>query len=341
MSIGGRGWRAAGGGMAAAILVVGAGCAQESGVDLLAAGPTEFAATPQFLRATVKRSTEDAFRFEMTMSMAVDDGGEGLDIEVPFLTGAQDGERFRAEMNLGAMAEQMGEAVDPGDLPPGFDMGIEMVGDAETMYIRAPMFAALATEPLPSDGLPPQMTAAFEAFAEMGDRWGRVDLSALGDIAPDQVRSSVSSGQGMDPMALFEILAGTDDVDDLGRSEVDGEPVHGLAAQVSLRELMEAQGTDPEDLAQQVAGTDEFPEAVFDTEMSIEVWIDDDGLVRRLAFAYGPELFEATDEFEGAEFGFSFDFFDYGEPVDIEFPDPSETVDVTEAFTTLAELNQP
>ena len=59
-------------------------------------------------------------------------------------------------------------------------------------------------------------------------------------------------------------------------------------------------------------------------ELTVEAWIDEDGLVRRIAYAFeidlGPDIGEAA-------YDYTIEFFDYGKAVEFDLPDPDEVAD--------------
>ncbi|MGH8912667.1 MAG: hypothetical protein ACRDVD_09150, partial [Acidimicrobiia bacterium] len=67
------------------------------------------------------------------------------------------------------------------------------------------------------------------------------------------------------------------------------------------------------------------------TSFPLDLWIDDDGLVHRMAMEVdGAEMTgaEAGEEFESMTM--TFDFFDFGQPVEIEAPPADQVSDISE-----------
>jgi hypothetical protein len=340
-------------GVAVAALVVGmagVGCAQEAeNADVVTGIPEGYAASPDFLAKTIDDSSSESFRYDMTLHMALQVGRDDLDLDVPFASGIRDGDQSQLHMDLGAMFQEMIDEVGHGqDLPAGFDgdMTMDVLVDAENVYIRAPFFATLADQ-LPV-GLDVPAGAMMDAFADLGDGWGRVDLAALGDAAPDDIESQLSSGQGFDPMALFNLVAGASEVEDLGQDQIDGVPVTGMAATVTMADLMEAQGSDSSVQLGEASGPlGDVVDAMRDADVPIEVWIDGQGLVRRIDFSLADVLTDAMAQLgdvaggdppsnlgglDGFKVGYTLDFSDYGQVPPIDFPAESDTVDLTSTF---------
>jgi hypothetical protein len=237
-------------------------------------------------------------------------------------TGEQDGRRFYLRQDLAAPL---------GDVLPNVadvDLSIEMAGDGSTLYLR----------------LPEELASAFGVisiapFGDLVDRleggWGRVDLEQLAHLlpGPDDAPSAVGT---YDPRVFVDVVARSKDVEALGRDEIRGVPVNGLTAEVQLDDLIAAQGTNAGRIG-----------AMKDTTVPVEVWVDRDGLVRRVRFGFhhddvAPALGQdgdaaaATRPTLPVDVDYTVDLFDYGdESIVIEFP--ADAVDVTDAFREMLE----
>ncbi len=289
-------------------------------------------ASPAFLSEAAQRSEESSRRMAMTISL---DGGE----PVPMMEGEFDGDRFSTTMDMGgmasAMAEQTGESLEGIGATEGMTM--EMVGDPSQQFIRTPIFAMVEEQE------PGGFGPAGQALAEIDDQWGRIDITALGDALPSDVQEAIT-GQGADPSAFFDLVANAEGVEELGEDEVDGIAVTGMSADVLYGDLLESSGTDAEALARSMPGEDaeRITSALGDLTMPMEVWVDDEGLVRRMAYTLDTEellaeldlpVEEAPEEALFA-IAYTIDVSDYGaEDIDIQFPEDS--VDITDAFAQL------
>ena len=278
----------------------------------------QFEATAAYLQESAAQSESEGYRVEMLFSMTgeVDEGGD------PLMSGEIDGDAYHYVMDMGVMMEEMAESMGGSTAAMGsLDMTMEMAGDLETFYLRAPLFAEMGSE------LGPEAAG----LAEMGDGWGYVDLTAMGDLLPADLAAAIGT-QGVDPRAIVDMIEGTEEVEDLGTGEVRGDAVHGLSTDISMAELLEASGQDPEALAE-VSGQG----------AATEEWIDDDGFLRRFEFGWDiADLASALGEDPGemralgvGDFRYVMDMYDYGATVDFE--PPSDAVDITEAYAALAQ----
>lgn len=240
-------------------------------------------------------------------------------------------------MDLGPMMSQItggaGEAVPPEMAELDFTM--EMAGDREDFYLRAPMFAAL-------EDLVPGGTAVLGpvgGLAAIGDGWGHVDLQALGDQVSTDIAEAIG-GQSLDPGTIVAMIEGAEGVEELGDDEIGGTPVHGLSAEVSMGDMLEAVGQDPEALAEASSmGTDDMVASLYETATDIEVWVDDDGYLRRMVYGYSlDQIAEAGGEVAAlpgmaTHFTYAMDMSDYGTAV--EFEPPADAVDITDQYAAL------
>jgi hypothetical protein len=146
------------------------------------------------------------------------------------------------------------------------------------------------------------------------------------------------------------------DVQELGTDTIGGVEVRGLGATITYGDMIEAQGLDADDVRDQMAagaGADdpEFEEtfdavleAMFAAEMPVEVWVDDDDRVRRVAMDLNmTEIMAGVAEQEGEDLGdvamsmtMAMDFSDYGAE-SIEIDVPHEAVDITDEYLALIE----
>jgi hypothetical protein len=336
----------------AAVLLASA-CAQSAdGPDVAVGEVGEFAATTEYLADLAGATDGRSYRLSMDMSMTFSGEGEHIEMSGTIMTGETDGEWTSMTMDMGEILADMtddvgGEAV-PDELLD--DLMIEMVTDEETLYMRAPYFAALA-DMAADAGASPSDVGPLADLADLGDEWGRIDLSA---ISTTEVASAAGT-QASDPSVFLDIIARGTDVEELGTETIDGIEAHGLAATVTYADMIEAQGMDLDDMREQMtpgSGTsgddaeafEGFVERLLALEIPLEVWVDDDDLVRRIRLDLDmtsilrDTAVEAGDDIGDASMAMSMamEFTDYGDAsIEIEIPD--DAVDITDAFLDLAE----
>lgn len=186
---------------------------------------------------------------------------------------------------------------------PGMGASLEMVFDSSEVYVRMP--------PMLTDGEP---------------RWIRGTGGSPGMRTGGRI--------GGDPAYVLDVLGAVEgEISELGRDTVRGTDVRGYGFSVSGRHLWTEEG--------------EVPGAVAESEVPVEAWIDEQDRLRRIVMeidlsavyqAVRERMTEgaATEQEQqmGAMMGsmtgsmvLTTDFYDFGTPVQVEFPDTSEVMD--------------
>lgn len=179
----------------------------------------------------------------------------------------------------------------------------------ETIYLRSPL---------------------FEMFTGDPDRWVRVDMAEASRTAGLELDTLVEGNTG--PAALVQQLRGAvDDIEELGTEQVRGVDTHHLRVTVDTDRAIEQ---SPQQLREQLRT---FVEASgLPATYPMEVWIDDDALVRRVR-----TIVEVQDETAGpVTQQTTLELFDFGIPVRIEPPHPDDVVDMQALLDDLAALEE-
>jgi hypothetical protein len=277
--------------LAAPLLLAGA-CANQADETQVLTGAAAVSALQAAPDAAVEAGSG---RFEMTIAL---DGPDGA-FEI-VSTGGYSGDRMSMEMDLGSalagLAEGSGESI-----PAGLDEPMQIVVDGGTAYVRIPMLQALT-------GGTGWVSATPE---ELGAAGGSLGLS----------------GGTTDPSQLLEVLRGVaDDVEEAGQDEVRGVPTTRYRATVDVATAIErAPAAQRDELAAALQELGADAEAI-----PVEVWVDGDGLARRLVMDFGQLVAQAMGGTGTATM--TLELFDYGEDVDIQVPRASETTPLREAF---------
>jgi hypothetical protein len=204
----------------------------------------------------------------------------------------------------GAMRMEMDLSQVPGadQLPSGQRM--EMIYDGEVFYMRSP---------------DPSLTQGWLKFDPAA-------MEGMGDAMQlNQLRRS-------DPTDVLQLLQGvSDEVEEVGEEEVRGVPTTRYRALVDLERAM---ADAPPDLQERMRG--QFAQAGLD-QVPTEVWIDEDGLLRRQVVEIDMSGFEPSPG-AGQPAGapalgmmtMTLELFEFGVEVDISPPDGEEVIDVGE-----------
>lgn len=195
------------------------------------------------------------------------------------------------------------------------DMGIlggemQIVMDHGVLYMRAPM------------------------FQDAGTDWVSMDPSKMDPAAAAQFGGF---GAGTtDPSAYVGLFAGVFDVKVSGEVELKGVPTTHYVGTIDLKKVLKGfsdvvgKDADAATKKQLKAAVKQFESLGIDDKIPFEIWIDAEGLPRRqrITMDFG-KLLPGAEE---ANLEMTVDFSDFGKPVDIEIPDPSDVTDMTGAL---------
>jgi hypothetical protein len=181
----------------------------------------------------------------------------------------------------------------PDELGPVSDLSTELILDGADAYRRSVVFEQLGA----GDG-----------------PWFRLPVEGIADAEMGSARPDASFG-------ILEELGG--EVDEIGREEVRGVDTRHLRTEVRLGDLLERADPDRRaQLEQQFEGQG-VDLGSLGGPTQIDVWIDDDGLLRRMEMA-----FAITTDGSEATMRQTIEIFGYGEPVEIEVPPADQVSDL-------------
>ena len=187
---------------------------------------------------------------------------------------------------------------------------MEILMDGGVMYMRSPM------------------------FQDAGTDWVSMDPSKMDPAAAAQFGGF---GAGTtDPSALVGLFAGVLDVKVSGEQELRGVPTTHYVGTIDLKKVLKGfadvvgKDVDAATKKQLKAAVKQFESLGIDKKIPFEIWIDAEGLPRRqrITMDFG-KLVPGAEE---ASMEMTVDFSDFGKPVDIKIPDPSEVTDMTGAL---------
>lgn len=255
-------------------------------------------ATPDGLVAAAAQ-TEAAKTGHVEMTIATTTSGHQAHIVA---SGAFDADRhlFSLSMDLSSLLSSVGGragASDAGALSSLFDSPIEMVETQDTLYMHFPFFAGL--------------------------------LGAKGEwISIKSDAASTSTFNVADPTAFLDFVRGAGgQVTTVGREQVRGVDTTHLRATISLRDAIDRAPAEARDRLQHaIDQLGHNADGMLDTALPYDVFVDDSGMVRRIAVDFEPVTGSSS---KTGNASITIDFFDFGSDVSITPPPPDQVTDVT------------
>jgi hypothetical protein len=179
---------------------------------------------------------------------------------------------------------------------------IESIYDGTVVYMRWPFMTGM----LPGE-----------------NEWFKMDLAEIGEEMGIDFAQLMQMGQS-DPFQGVEFLRGAEDVEEVGTEDIDGVQTTHYTAKIDFDRLAEELEGDQGDVVRNMIEQTEIE------EITADVWIDEDELVRRVRYGFDAPPVPAETEAEDGGFSMQMDLFDYGTTVDIELPADEDVTDLGE-----------
>lgn len=160
----------------------------------------------------------------------------------------------------------------------------------------------------------------LDALTGASGKWIKLDAAALAKGQSVDLQNLLS-GQRNDPSQMLDLLrTHAQSVTEVGREDVRGVATTRSTATIDIAQLYRASGTvvDEKRLG---AAIEQLSGGV----MTVDVWIDDAGLVRRQAIAVPSTTGVLT---------YNIEFFDFGAPVQVTVPADRDAIDLTALIGT-------
>ena len=208
---------------------------------------------------------------------------------------------FDYDDSIGSMTLDMGSML---PLAGAGQLELRMVD--EKLYMRMPSLMGLG---LPTDK---EWVSLEPGKALKGAGFGGFDPSSM----------------QQDPAQLLRLLRASSEVTEAGTATIRGVETTRYTAKLDLRKSIEASAKELELTEEQRAllrqAAEQLVEQVETDTLPVEVYIDDDGLLRRLAL-------DLSMNVEGQQLSMkqTTDFYDFGVDVDVEAPPASQVFDLT------------
>jgi hypothetical protein len=267
-------------------------------------GGLKVQATADFLASAAQRTTDrQTGRMELTMAMTV----AGRDVTFT-ADGAYDTVARRMQMNLdmaSALAQLGGSSSDAGMLRSMVGDSIEMRFVEDVMYLKMPFLSQIS--------------------GGNHTEWVSVSANEAGSNPFGPVG-------GADPAAFLDYLRGAGvEVNELGHEDVRGVGTTHLSTTITLRKAVEsAPEGERARIEEAVAKLGASADDLLDTPIPVDVFIDGDGLVRRLHLVISMPVGE-----QPVVGDIQMDFFDFGTAVSVDAPPADQVTDISRELSEL------
>jgi hypothetical protein len=267
-------------------------------------GGLKVQATADFLASAAQRTTDrQTGRMELTMSMTV----AGRDVTF-MADGAYDTVAQRMQMNLdmaSLLAQLGGSSSDAGMLRSIVGDSIEMRFVEDVMYLKIPFLSQI------SGGNHTEWVSL------------RMDSAGSNPFGPVG---------GADPAAFLDYLRGAGaEVNEIGHEEVRGVDTTHLSTTITLRKAVDsAPEAERARIEEAVAKLGASADELLDTPIPVDVFIDGDGLVRRLHLVISMPV--GAQPLDG---DIQMDFFDFGTAVSVDAPPADQVTDISSQLSKL------
>ena len=172
------------------------------------------------------------------------------------------------------------------------------------------------------------------AFQDAGTEWVSMDPSKM-DLAAASQFGGFGTGT-TDPSAYVGLFAGVFNVKASGEQDLNGVSTTRYVGTIDLKKVLKGfsdvvgEDADKATRKQLKEVVKQFESLGIDQRIPFEIWIDGEGLPRRqrITMDFGKLVPGAED----ASMEMTVDFSDFGKPVHITIPDPSEVTDMTGAL---------
>ena len=252
-------------------------------------------------------ASADTAKFALTfeMSLPVPGAGKGLSFsaEGGFDTPAKRSQMTIDLSSLAELMEQLGSSLGgkvTGDLGDAGDWKLDAIQDGDVVYIK---FPPLAKE------LPDGKTWV-KGNAEDFSKTGTSGLDQFGSLS------------GMDPRDIFGFLkAVSGSIEAVGSEEVRGVESSHYRATLDPAKLTELV---PAEQRKALGGVDDAARQAGIDELPIDVWIDADNRIRKLAIELDAKMPGSDASLEAS---FVVELYDYGTPLVLDLPPADEVAD--------------
>jgi hypothetical protein len=231
-------------------------------------------------------------KIEMTMALAI----PGATSKTVTVSGSMDFTAQAAEFQVDLASVLAGQL---GGLVSGTDFTATFITKGAVEYMRIPM---------------------FDMLAKLKGKWFKLDVGQLTKKAGVDI-GGLTSNQNNDPSQILSLLTEkAKSVTTVGTEQIRGVSTTHRKVVIDLEAMYRSKSAVADEAAFQ-----KVLAQFSTTDLTVDVWTDSSGLVRKLSQTMPLKTNPAT---------FSVEFFEFGAPVSISIPAAADTVD----FSALSQL---
>jgi hypothetical protein len=248
-------------------------------------------------QAATKTSNVKSYRVDTTTSMKLPGSSQEVTFRGAgvFAPGAR---RGRLELDLSELNQVLGPQGSP------YNFGhVQLIMAGSNMYMRIPFLKQVAPSLKP---------------------WVKINLERAAQAAGIDFSSFLQFGQGGDPTQTLQFLRGAGKVKKVGTEKVRGVDTTHYEATVDLRKV--ADNAPAKDRPELRRSMQRVIALTGEKTLPLEIWVDDDGLVRRETYHEKLAIQGSSTEIKAA-----MELYDFGAPVAAPVPPASLVTDLTAA----------
>jgi len=160
-----------------------------------------------------------------------------------------------------------------------------------------------------------KLPAGAGASLPPGKEWFKLDFAKLGKQQGLDLSQLMQLNQSDPSQALDFIQGASDDFEEAGHEQVRGEQTTHYKGTIDLQKVAEEAPADVQEQYRKLS------ELSGNQKVPMDVWIGDDGLVRKIAFTQAVP--------NGGSVKMEEEFYDFGTDEQVEVPADDEVVDLT------------
>lgn len=250
------------------------------------------------LSQAAERTTEqETSHIVFTGAVTIEVNGESAELGM-FGEGDQDLAKQRGTLNMTVtLPDELSDQVGTDEIE------MEEIFDDLSVYMRSSIF----DQAMPS-----------------GKEWLLIDIADAGRRMGIDFQSLMGGNMSDPAQMLDQLRAVSSEVEDLGSEEIDGVDTTHYRATIDYDRYVKL--VKPAERARARTSIENLKAMLGSDEEEVEVWVDSDHLVRRIAETFDYSVPDGGDVAMSMQIGFT----DFGKEVDVEIPPADDVLDASD-----------